>query len=118
MQFMEEAAGLDDKLPGVDLEPVKARVRALNDETEGDTDILVASARYAFVQEVADRAITRVGEVTQSLTEKIDRVVLNRWLGIPIFLLVMYVMFLFTQNVGGAFIDFFDIPVGGVMVDG
>ena len=118
MQFMEEAAGLDDKLPGVDLEPVKARVRALNDETEGDTDILVASARYAFVQEVADRAITRVGEVTQSLTEKIDRVVLNRWLGIPIFLLVMYVMFLFTQNVGGAFIDFFDILVGGVMVEG
>ena len=107
MQFMEESAGLDDKLPGIDLEPVKARVRALNEETQGDTDILVASARYAFVQEVADRAITRVGEVTQSLTEKIDRVVLNRWLGLPIFLFVMYVMFLFTQNVGGAFIDFF-----------
>ena len=118
MQFMEESAGLDDKLPGIDLEPVKARVRALNEETQGDTDILVASARYAFVQEVADRAITRVGEVTQSLTEKIDRVVLNRWLGLPIFLLVMYVMFLFTQNVGGAFIDFFDILVGGVMVEG
>ncbi len=30
----------------------------------------------------------------------------------------MYVMFLFTQNLGGAFIDFFDILVGGVMVDG
>ena len=118
MQFMEESAGLDDKLPGIDLEPVKARVRALNEETQGDTDILVASARYAFVQEVADRAITRVGEVTQSLTEKIDRVVLNRWLGLPIFLFVMYVMFLFTQNVGGAFIDFFDILVGGVMVEG
>ncbi|WP_443979949.1 nucleoside recognition domain-containing protein, partial [Sutterella wadsworthensis] len=47
-----------------------------------------------------------------------DRVVLNRWLGLPIFLFIMYVMFLFTQNLGGAFIDFFDILVGGVMVDG
>lgn len=43
---------------------------------------------------------------------------LNRWLGLPIFLVVMYLMFLFTQNLGAAFIDFFDILVGGVLVDG
>ena len=52
------------------------------------------------------------------MTDKIDAVVLNRWLGLPIFLVIMYVMFLFTQNLGGCFIDFFDILVGGVMVDG
>ena len=52
------------------------------------------------------------------MTDKIDSVVLNRWLGLPIFLFIMYVMFLFTQNFGAAFIDFFDILVGGVFVDG
>ena len=65
-----------------------------------------------------ETAVTRKGEVSETMTDRIDRIVLNRWLGLPIFLLVMYVMFLFTQNVGGAFIDFFDILVGGVLVDG
>jgi ferrous iron transport protein B len=39
-------------------------------------------------------------------------------LGIPIFLGVMYLMFMFTINVGGAFIDFFDLFVGALLVDG
>ncbi len=48
--------------------------------------------------------------------------VLNRvsytLLGIPIFLLVMYLMFMFTINVGSAFIDFFDILAGTILVEG
>ena len=62
--------------------------------------------------------LVRRGEASVTMTDKIDRVVLNRWLGLPIFLAIMYVMFLFTQNFGAAFIDFFDIFVGGVAVDG
>ncbi|MCB2100065.1 MAG: ferrous iron transport protein B, partial [Rhodobacterales bacterium] len=42
----------------------------------------------------------------------------HRALGIPIFLGVMYLMFMFTINIGGAFIDFFDIFVGTLLVDG
>lgn len=56
--------------------------------------------------------------MSNTMTDKIDRVVLNRWLGLPIFLAIMYVMFLFTQNLGGAFIDFFDITFAGIFVDG
>jgi ferrous iron transport protein B len=44
--------------------------------------------------------------------------VLNRFLGIPIFLLVMYAMFMFTINIGSAFVDFFDQAVGALLVDG
>ena len=87
-------------------------------EYDGDLDIAIANARYNLVANIAEKAIVRVGEASATLTDKIDRVVLNRWLGLPIFLFIMYVMFLFTQNLGGAFIDFFDILVGGVMVDG
>ena len=75
-------------------------------------------SRYDFVAQVTEAAVTHKGEVSETMTDRIDRIVLNRWLGLPIFLLIMYVMFLFTQNVGGAFIDFFDILVGGVMVEG
>lgn len=51
-------------------------------------------------------------------TDKIDRVVLHRWLGIPIFLLMMYLMFMVAINLGAVFIDFFDIVLGALLVDG
>ena len=52
------------------------------------------------------------------VTEKIDKIVLNRWLGIPVFLLMMYLMFMLAINLGAVFIDFFDILLGAVFVDG
>ena len=67
---------------------------------------------------VVAAVLTRTGEVGRNLSDRIDRVVLNRVLGIPIFLAVMYAMFMLTINVGGAFIDFFDILFGTILVDG
>ncbi|MBA1330317.1 iron transporter FeoB, partial [Candidatus Endoriftia persephone str. Guaymas] len=43
---------------------------------------------------------------------------MSRILGIPVFLAVMYLMFLFAINIGGAFIDFFDGIAGAIFVDG
>ena len=117
-QLLEKAPGIEEKLPGIDLDEARAAVERLDAEYDGDLDIMVANARYDFVAKVAGEALVREGEMTQTMTDKIDRIVLNRWLGLPIFLLIMYVMFLFTQNLGAAFIDFFDVLVGGVMVDG
>lgn len=117
-QFLEGAPGIDEKLPGIDLSKVKAIVERTNAHYEGDLDIEIANARYAFVAHVAEVCLRRLGEVSATMTDKIDRIVLNRWLGLPIFLLIMYVMFLFTQNLGAVFIDFFDVLIGGIFVDG
>ncbi|MBO7411688.1 MAG: ferrous iron transport protein B, partial [Ottowia sp.] len=83
-----------------------------------DADILFASARYDFANRVSTEAVKITGEVSRDLTERIDRIVLHRVLGIPIFLLMMYLMFLFTIKIGGAFIDFFDQAFGALFVDG
>ena len=118
LQMLEGAPGLAERLPEATRARVAEIVDAMNAAYDGDLDITIAGSRYDFVAQVTEAAVTRRGEVSETMTDRIDRVVLNRWLGLPIFLLIMYVMFLFTQNVGGAFIDFFDILVGGVMVDG
>ena len=118
VQLMENAPGIADKLPAGAVKAVEPLIAPIAKDFDDDLDIAIADARYQFVASVAEKVITREGEVGATITDKIDRVVLNRWLGLPIFLLVMYVMFLFTQNFGGAFIDFFDIFVGGVAVDG
>ncbi|OLP16984.1 ferrous iron transport protein B [Leptolyngbya sp. 'hensonii'] len=83
-----------------------------------DTDLLIADSRYTWIRHIIQGVTERTNVVKQTLSDRIDRVVLNRWLGIPIFLVVMYLMFLVAINLGGAFIDFFDIGVGTIFVGG
>ena len=87
-------------------------------ETDDEIDILAADARYGFVNELIQGAVCKLNEVSRHTTEKIDYIVLNRFLGIPVFLLVMYAMFMFTINIGSAFVDFFELSVGALLVDG
>jgi ferrous iron transport protein B len=100
---------------GPELDALRHRTaQALGD----DIDISIADARYGFVNRVTSATAERKNRVKRSTSDRIDRIVLNRALGIPIFLLAMYLMFLFTINIGGAFIDFFDIFTGTLLVDG
>ena len=73
--------------------------------------------RYHWIQQQTQDVVIMEPQHNHSLTDKIDNVVLNRWLGIPIFLLMMYLMFTIAVNVGAVFIDFFDILLGALLVD-
>ncbi|MHA6268257.1 Fe(2+) transporter permease subunit FeoB [Aliiroseovarius sp. CAU 1755] len=91
---------------------------ALEADTGLDADTAIACARYDAVAELVGQSLSRASEVARTVSDRIDRVILNRALGIPVFLAAMYVMFMFTINIGGAFIDFFDILAGTIFVDG
>jgi ferrous iron transport protein B len=80
-------------------------------------DILVADHRYGFSRGIA-KDVMKKNREKKPLTEQIDKVVLSRVFGIPIFFVAMYAVFWVTINLGGAFIDFFDILFGAVFVDG
>lgn len=80
-------------------------------------DIALAEARYDFVESITAACLRRPAAHV-SRGDRIDRVVLSRLLGIPIFLVAMYVLFWATINLGGAFVDFFDILGGTVFVGG
>jgi len=62
--------------------------------------------------------VVEVSPTHHSLSERIDAVVINKWLGIPFFLLMIYMIFTIAVNVGAVFIDFFDILFAAVLVDG
>lgn len=84
----------------------------------GDTvDIICADYRYGFIHSITKSVVKKPAN-RRSLTDKIDKVVLNRVLGLPLFLLAMYLTFWVTINIGGAFIDFFDMFFGAIFVDG
>jgi len=109
----------DDALARGAAADVLARVvPKLEAELGEDADILIADGRYAFAHDLADSVVDKAGRVRRTTSDKVDRFVLNPWLGLPVFLGLMYLMFMFTINLGGAFIDFFDLAAATIFVDG
>ena len=107
-----------ERLAGRDLDAEVNRHRAAIEAECGDeADIVIADGRYRFIGEIMAACHSRSGRLSATLTQVIDAVVLNRFLGVPVFLLAMYLMFLFTIAVGGAFIDFFDKSASALFVD-
>lgn len=81
-------------------------------------DMLIAQARYEWTHDIAQSCVSKVKLLRHTTTELIDRIVLNRFIGIPFFLFVMYVTFFFAINIGGAFQDFFDLSSTALFIDG
>ena len=74
-------------------------------------------ARYHAIDQLLERAL-HTTPVRRTVTDMLDAVFLNRLLAFPLFLGVMYLMFMFTINVGSAFIDFFDLSGMALFVEG
>ena len=83
-----------------------------------EIDILLADARYQKIHHLVAKVQKKRSDVSEHFTAKLDRIVLHRFWAIPIFLLMMYAMFLFAINIGGAFQDFFDISTETIFVQG
>ncbi|MBW2642228.1 MAG: Fe(2+) transporter permease subunit FeoB [Deltaproteobacteria bacterium] len=83
-----------------------------------DSDIMVADSRYGFINGIYKNAVQKRFEIRKTFSDAVDKIMLNRLLGIPIFLFAMYLTFMITINIGGCFIDFFDIFFGTIFVDG
>lgn len=100
------------------LDEVAAWKTAIEERVGEDADIHIADYRFSHAHALTQTVIQEKGKVGKTITDKIDTVVLSPAFGVPVFLLVMYLMFMFTINIGGAFIDFFDGVAGAIFVDG
>ncbi|MBF2063222.1 MAG: Fe(2+) transporter permease subunit FeoB [Calothrix sp. C42_A2020_038] len=119
LKLLEYEDRITPELQGRKLEHIIVEHRRRVHQTlDDDLDIIIADSRYGFIHNLTQGATERNREIKTTLSDKIDQVVLNRFLGIPIFLLVMYLMFMVSINIGGAFIDFFDITFATIFVDG
>ena len=78
---------------------------------EGAEEV-VANARYAFIDGLMAEAVKRPAVEKESTSDKIDKIVTNRILAIPIFLIIMYAMFQFTYTLGAPFQDMIDEAFG------
>ncbi|UXY11309.1 Fe(2+) transporter permease subunit FeoB [Kosakonia sp. ML.JS2a] len=96
------------------LETTLSRLQAEMD----DPALHIADARYQSIAAICDTVSNTLTAEPSQFTAAVDRVILNRFLGLPIFLFVMYLMFLFAINIGGAFSPIFDAGSVAVFVHG
>ncbi|NDJ75097.1 MAG: ferrous iron transport protein B [Chloroflexi bacterium] len=73
-----------------------------------DVDTLIADQRYQFIAGVLDEVVTRSTDADITFSDRVDRVVTHRWLGVPIFLVLMWVVFQMTANVSAILVDWID----------
>jgi ferrous iron transport protein B len=77
-----------------------------------DADMVIADARYGFISGLLKDVLKKPPVERVSLSDKIDKIVVNRWLGIPIFLGLMYLVFQFVFTVATPFMDWIDAFFG------
>ena len=78
-----------------------------------DVDTLIADRRYGFISGLVKEVVHRTAEERVTLSDKIDKIVTNRVLGIPIFVVAMWFVFQMTANVSGFYLDWVDGVIGG-----
>lgn len=99
-------------------ETVNKESQLIKKHTSQDSDLVILDGRYGFINGLTKDVIHKESQFEKSFSDFLDRIVLNRLLGIPIFLGIMYLVFLITVKVGDPFIEFFDILTGTIFVDG
>jgi ferrous iron transport protein B len=92
-----------------------ARIEA---ETGENPEILIADGRYQFIGQVVQTVINRPAQTLQTASDKLDVILTHRIWGIPIFFMMMWLVFQFTAHVSSPYVDWLDGVINGPLVRG
>ena len=111
----EDKTIADLKLSQADLDAISAIRTSIEDKLDDDAESIITAERYDAISLVVDKTVkrTRTGLTT---SQKIDRVVTNRWLGLPIFIVIMFFVYWLAVSVGGGVVT--DWANDGISGDG
>ena len=95
------------KLPEEKLAHVEDDIKRAEDELEDDAESIITGERYVYIAEVIKACYKKKKQGKLTVSDKIDKVVTNRWLGLPIFALIMFLVYFISMvGVGLAATDF------------
>ena len=77
-------------------------IAAAEAKMDDDSESIITNERYEFISGLLEGSYVKKNAGSMTISDKIDRVVTNRWLAIPIFLLVMWVVYFLAINTIGA----------------
>ena len=88
--------------------------KQLKDDTQEDSETAVMDAKYGFIRGALREAGYLEGDNSEAyrVTHFLDKVITNRWLGIPLFIIMLFVMFQVTFSLGQYPMDWIDAGFG------
>ena len=93
-------------IPKDKLAHIETDIKAAETELDDDTESIITNERYVYIAEVIKACYKKKNAGKLSVSDKIDRVVTNRWLGLPIFAVVMFLVYYIAMvTVGSAATD-------------
>jgi len=118
IKLLEEDQDILDKLHALGerdalLMAAEASVARLREIYGDDVDTIIADRRYGWIHGLVKETVKRTATDRLTLSDKIDKIVTNRVLGIPIFLAMMWIVFKFTSDVTAPLLDWTDGVIGG-----
>ena len=85
---------------------IDADIQAAEKELDDDAESIITNERYVYIAELIKSCYKKHNQGQLSASDKIDRIVTNRWLGLPIFAVVMYLVYYIAMvTVGSAATD-------------
>jgi len=100
-------------LPAGVLEAMEAVITAVEDEEDDDAESIIANARYDYIGSLVRNTVKKKTRGGLSTSDKIDKIVTNRWLALPIFFFIMWgIYFLSIQLLGSMTIGWMEVLFG------
>ena len=83
---------------------VSAEIKQLEDKFDDDTESIITNERYVYISSIIGDCVTKNKKNAMTTSDKIDRIVTNRWLALPIFAVVMWVVYYVSVTTVGTFV--------------
>ena len=83
---------------------VSAQIKEMEDKFDDDTESVITNERYVYISSIIGECVTKNTKEKLTTSDKIDRIVTNRWAALPIFAVVMTIVYLVSVTTVGAFV--------------
>jgi len=83
---------------------ITSEIQALEQAFDDDTESIITNERYVYISGIIAECITKKRQDSLTISDKIDRIVTNRWLALPIFAAVMFLVYYISVTTVGTFV--------------
>lgn len=104
-------------LPSATLNHISSDIKEAEDELDDDAESIITNERYIYIGSIIKSSYKKAGKEKLTTSDKIDKIVTNRWLGLPIFAVVMFIVYYVSiSTVGGWATDWVNDVLFGEVV--
>ena len=101
----------DERFKSLNTANVKMLAKTISQNYDTDLEEIIATERYKFIEDVKSKTFKKI-RTRESISDKLDKIFLNRWLAFPIFVAIMFAVYYLSVGIVGSFtVDF----VAGIM---